>query len=47
MSEHSNETEEMYLEPVIEVDQEIIDPLALANTLPKPNSDMNICKQHC
>lgn len=47
MSEHFN-GEEMYLEPQLECDQEILDPMGQsALTVAVPNVNINVCNSHC
>jgi hypothetical protein len=44
MNEHSEET---YLEPHLECDQELIDPMSDAGVAPAPTLNINVCNSHC
>jgi hypothetical protein len=43
-----NNGEEMYLEPRLECDQEILDPMSASALAPVvPNVNINVCNSHC
>ena len=39
--------EEMYLEPRLECDQEILDPMGDSAMVIVPNININVCNSHC
>lgn len=44
---HESSQGEMYLEPILECDEEVVDPLGEVLAIPAPNVNLNVCKSHC